>query len=163
MRENSLQIRPGAQQDEEWIFQLFKNTMRDYIDAAWGWEELLQKEGFVTSLPARDFKILTQGGKPIGCFHISQKPDHVVLDMIMVQPDYQRQGHGSYLMKLIKQDASSLGKPLRLSVLKSNPAVSFHEQAGFAVASEDEHSFKMVWVAEAHSTGRDVLEADTIS
>ena len=138
-----LNIRRGDRSDEEWLYQLFKKTMQNYIDAAWGWEELLQKEGFSTSLPARDFTVLELHGRAIACMHLSDKPDHCYLDMILVEPDYQRLGIGSKLIGLAQNRAEELCKPIVLRVLKTNPAVNFHKALGFVTTTEDEHSFEM--------------------
>ncbi len=119
--------------------------MRDYIDAAWGWEELLQKQGFITSLPAKDFSVLEVEGTPLGCIHISQKQDHLLVDMILVEPDFQRQGYGAELMLLAQNEAAQKKLPLHLSVLKTNPAVAFHVECGFSILEEDEHSYRMHW------------------
>lgn len=138
-------LRRGERSDESWLFNLFKSTLQDYIDAAWGWEELLQKEGFVTSLPARGFQILQQGAENIACIHLTDRADHLLLDMIMVEPVQQRQGHGSHLIDWAKRKASETERRIKLSVLKSNPAVLFHQRHGFETVEEDQHSLKMEW------------------
>lgn len=139
------QLRRGERKDESWLFQLFKTTMQDYIDAAWGWEELLQKEGFITSLPAPNFQILHLGDSNIGCIYLSDRDHHLVLDMILVEPDKQKRGHGSRLMDWAKTKAVASWRPIRLSVLKTNPAVQFHLRHGFKTVEEDPHSLKMQW------------------
>ncbi len=143
MDSSILTIRRGENSDAAWLFQLFKKTMQDQIDAAWGWEELLQKEGFTTTLPARGFTILELGKQPIASLHLSKKPDHYILDMILVEPALQRRGFGSKLFTLASEQARNAGLPIQLSVLKTNPAVGFHRHLGFAVIDEDRHSFKM--------------------
>ena len=147
LESTNTKIRRGSEKDEQWLFNLFKATMRDFIDAAWGWEELFQKEGFVTSLPAKNFQILEYEGAAIGCFHITAKEDHLVLDMILVAPEFQRQGFGSQLIALAFSDARKSGQPIRLSVIKTNPAVAFHKAHGFEVVEEDEHCYRMQWSA----------------
>lgn len=143
MTTSNSHIRRGKNSDEAWLFQLFKKTMQDYIDAAWGWEELLQKEGFTTSLPARNFTILELDRQSIACMHLSSKSDHYFLDMILVEPAYQRRGFGSKLFDIAREQARKAELPIQLSVLKTNPAVRFHEHIGFAVIDEDDHSYKM--------------------
>lgn len=143
MTTSNSHIRRGKNSDEAWLFQLFKKTMQDYIDAAWGWEELLQKEGFTTSLPARNFTILELDQQSIACMHLSSKSDHYFLDMILVEPAYQRRGFGSKLFDIAREQARKAELPIQLSVLKTNPAVRFHEHIGFAVIDEDDHSYKM--------------------
>jgi N-acetylglutamate synthase-like GNAT family acetyltransferase len=138
-------LRAGEANDEIWMFDLFRRTMQHYIDEAWGWDELLQREGFLSSLPIRQFQLLESQEQLIGGFHVSEKLDHFLLDMILVEPDHQRQGWGAIMAGEIRRTAEKNQKPVRLSVLKTNPAVDFHYKLGFEEIEQDEHSIKMVW------------------
>lgn len=142
---DSIFLRKGDSADEEWLFNLFRQTMQHYIDSAWGWEELLQREGFTTSLPARGFQVMEVDGTRVGSYHLTEKPDHLLLDMILVEPGLQRRGYGSLLMEQVKQTGAEANKPISLSVLKTNPAVQFHLLCGFEQTEEDEYSLKMAW------------------
>ncbi len=142
-----VQLRGGTPADETWLFELFRSTMQSYIAAAWGWEELLQREGFTTSLPAREFQILEQNGTAIGSYHLKQHPDGLTLNMILVEPRWQRQGFGRIMMQTVQDRARELDLPVRLRVLQSNPAVHFHEHCGFTVVNRDDHSLEMRWMA----------------
>ncbi|MEX0965171.1 MAG: GNAT family N-acetyltransferase [Pseudohongiellaceae bacterium] len=141
----ALLMRRGSSQDEDWLFELFRATMQNYIDKAWGWDELFQREGFVTTLPAKQFQILESEGQAIASYHLSEKSEHLYLDMILVVPQKQRQGYGSRMLEQIKMQSRAQNKPIELSVLKTNPAVTFHAQAGFHLIHEDEHSCRMRW------------------
>lgn len=138
-------FRVGKASDEIWMFDLFRRTMQHYIEAAWGWDEQLQREGFLTSLPIRQFQLLESREQLMGGFHLSEKPDHFILDMILVEPAHQRQGWGTLMAAEIKRTAKRNRKPVRLSVLKTNPAVDFHYKLGFEEIEQDEHSIKMLW------------------
>ena len=141
----SLQLVKGEPGDQEWLYRLFRSTMQEHIANAWGWDEQFQKESFNTSLPASNFQILTEFDNKIGGFHLSGKKDHILLDMILVEPNQQRRGHGRYMMDRIKQEANEQKKPIRLSVLKSNPAIEFHKACGYVTTESDFQSIKMQW------------------
>ena len=138
-------FRNGTSTDENWLFEMFRENLRDYIDEAWGWDELLQHAGFTTSLPARQFTILESDGERVGCFHLSQKPDHILLDMILVAAASQGKGFGTGLMNRIKSRAVALDLPLELNVLSSNPAIGFHRRHGFREISTSGQSVRMRW------------------
>ena len=140
-----LHLRKGLIDDQDWLFDLFRRTMQNYIDKAWGWDELLQREGFITSLPARDFQVLLCDDNRVGSYHLTDKKDHLLLDMILVIPERQHEGFGRFLMERAKEKSRAYNKPLQLSVLKTNPAVQFHLAAGFQLIEEDSHSFRMAW------------------
>ena len=140
-----MEMRRGVIDDQDWLFELFRHTMQNYIDKAWGWDELLQREGFITSLPARNFQILISADQRVGSYHLTEKSDILLLDMILIAPPFQRQGYGRYLMERIKDRSRASAKPVHLSVLKTNPAVQFHLASGFSMHAEDSHSYHMVW------------------
>ena len=142
---DSIIMRRGTHDDEEWLFQLFRQTMQDYIDRAWGWQELLQREGFVTSLPSAGFQILEVNSNPVGSYHITDKKDRLELDMLLVEPLQQRRGYGTLMINQAKDHARQSQKPILLSVLKSNPALQFHLNSGFIQTAADEHSVRMCW------------------
>lgn len=140
-----MHLRKGVIEDQDWLFDLFRRTMQNYIDKAWGWDELLQREGFITSLPVRNFQVLLCNHTKVGSYHLTDKKDHLLLDMMLVTPERQREGFGRYLMDRVKENSRFRDKPVRLSVLKTNPAVKFHRASGFQVIEEDTYSFHMAW------------------
>ena len=142
----NIEFRAGTIKDDEWIFDLFKRTMQHYVESAWGWDELLQKESFKTSLPIKQFELLCIDDEAVGGYHISEKEDHLLLNMILLEPDFQRQGLGGEMLARIKSQAKKLNKTVWQSVLKTNPAVDFHLKAGFKEVKSDKHSIKMIWV-----------------
>ncbi|MFT4862771.1 MAG: GNAT superfamily N-acetyltransferase [Pseudohongiellaceae bacterium] len=141
----ALQLIKGLPDDQEWLYGLFRSTMKQYIASAWGWDEQFQKESFNTSLSAANFRILTEFDTKIGGYHLSEKSDHIMLDMILVEPGRQRQGHGLFMMETIQQEARARKKPIQLSVLKTNPAIAFHKACGYITTETDSHSVKMQW------------------
>lgn len=142
---DSVQLRSGDQGDENWLFELFRTTMQSYIAAAWGWEELVQHEGFITSLPAREFQVLEYKDMAIGSYHLTTNRDALVLNMILVEPKWQRKGFGKIMMQTVQRRASEEEKAVQLRVLQRNPAVQFHKQCGFSIVATDEHSLEMSW------------------
>ncbi len=141
----SLSLRRGLSADEDWLFNLFRSTMQNYIDTAWGWDELLQHEGFTTSLPAKNFQVLDCNSERVGSYHLTDKGDFLLLDMILVEPQMQRRGFGRFMMRQIQECSQAGQKPIELSVLKTNPAIAFHCAVGFTQIEEDKHSVKMRW------------------
>ncbi len=140
---NSLRFRKATRQDMDWLYQTFKLTMQDYIQQTWGWDELLQGHAFHDNLPAASFTIAARNGIDIGAYSVQEKSDHLWLEMVLVLPELQNQGLGSKLLRRAQEAAAAKGKPLRLSVLKVNPAQRFYKRLGFQVTGEDAWSFKM--------------------
>jgi len=140
-----ISFRQGIREDGEWLYQLFRKTMRGYIQQTWGWDELLQKQGFYEALPAHEFKILQLGHADAGAYHLESKKNHMFLNMILLEPDFQNQDLGKLMINCIKQSAMDDRLPLKLSVLKTNPSAGFYQHLGFQSEGEDEHSLKFIW------------------
>jgi len=119
--------------------------MRTYIDKTWGWDELLQKQGFYESLPAHEFMIFQLEEKHAGAYHLDHNEDHFFLNMIFLEPEFQNMGYGKLMINTIKTQARENNIPLKLSVLKTNPSSNFYQHLDFKADGEDEHSLKFSW------------------
>ena len=142
-------IRKGTLADTEWLYSLFRDTNKELIEQSWGWDERLQREAFETILPGDRFTILESNGAAVGGYHIEIKPEHIWLELIIVEPGHQNQGLGSHLLDQIKENSKREGLPIKLSVLRINPASTFYSNRGFSTESEDEHSLKLIWRPES--------------
>lgn len=137
-------MRQGEPADMDWLYQTFKRTMQSFIKETWGWDELLQEHSFYENLPAKSFSIATLDGD-VGALNLREKEDHLWLEMVLVLPDYQRQGIGRFMLEYAQRQARKAKKPLRLSVLKLNPARGFYRHMGFEQSDFDQWSYKMQW------------------
>ncbi len=145
---NIPRLRKAARSDMDWLYATFKQTMQSYIERTWGWNELFQQHGFLDNLPPGSFVILRDAGEDVGACSILQKPDHLWLEMVLVVPQRQRQGLGAELVRHAQAVAGAQGKPLRLSVLKINPAQQFYLKQGFVCYAEDAWSLKLQWLPD---------------
>ena len=141
----ALNTRAGCRDDTEWLYQLFKETNSGFIETSWGWDELLQRESFFSSLPGSGFTILEKDGEPVGGFNLVKKKDHLWLELLIIKPQWQGKGFGTVLLDEAKSTAKKIGLPIKLSVLKNNPAADFYLEREFTVDSDDSKSIKMTW------------------
>lgn len=138
-------FRRATRADMDWLYALFRTTMREYIEATWGWDELFQHHGFHDNLPPSSFTVAAVNDVEAGACSVLQKRDHLWVEMVIVDPRYQRRGLGGELISRAQQRASESEQPLRLSVLKVNPARHFYDRLGFRETHEDQWSVKMEW------------------
>lgn len=129
----------------DWLYETFKTTMSDFIAMTWGWNELFQQHSFHDNLPPASFVIARVNKDDVGAYSILEKNDHLWLEMIIVLPLHQRKGLGRTLLERAQKTATTRQKPLRLSVLKLNPAHDFYTHLGFSSNDEDQWSVKMEW------------------
>jgi len=138
-------IRQAGISDEAWLYALYCSTMRAHIEKTWGWVDEFQENGFKTNLHPAKFKIVVVNGEDVGAYLVNDVSDHYWLEMLLVAPEIQKCGLGTAIVSSLQHASTKGGKPLRLSVLKVNPAKAFYSRMGFHVYDEDDAFFKMAW------------------
>lgn len=144
-KRDAISMRQGDPADMDWLYRTFKLTMQGFIAQTWGWDELMQEHSFYHNLPAKTFAIAATGDGDAGALNLREKADHIWLEMVIVLPEYQRRGIGRLLLEYAQRQARKAHKPLRLSVLKLNPAHEFYRHMGFEQSAVDQSSYKMQW------------------
>lgn len=130
----ALTLTPAIATDGEFLYHLTEETMRGYAEATWGvWNEQSVRE--FTDKAARDgsFQIISQDGVTVGAVRIERSAGYIQLDQLYVAATHQRRGIGTEIVRALMAEARSARKPLRLRVLKVNPARAFYQRLGFAV------------------------------
>lgn len=133
----------------DWAYQIFKRVMQSYIKKTWGWNELFQRHSFQENLPASGFTIISLSGVDIGGYCLKNKPDHLYLEMLLIDSEWQRKGYGTQVIQQLLLQAQAEGLPIKLSVLKNNPAFEFYQTLGFVVENEDCFRYQL---ASSHQT-----------
>src|SRR5690606_24008451 len=82
--------------------------------------------------------IIMIDGEPIGCFRLERYGNYDSLDYVALLPAFQRRGIGTALIRKVMASAAVRGVPVRLSVLKANPARELYERLGFEVTGWDD-------------------------
>jgi ribosomal protein S18 acetylase RimI-like enzyme len=89
--------------------------------------------------------VIEVDGEPAGSIRSVVEDDHVFLAGIELLPTYQNRGIGTALITAEIARARSLGKLLRLQVLRTNHrARALYERLGLRVIGEDEIRYFMV-------------------
>ena len=68
---------------------------------------------------------VTMGNKTIGFYVIKQKDDHMLLDHLYIDPDFQGFGLGSNMLSRIKTVTIEYKPPIRSGALKNSRANEF--------------------------------------
>lgn len=100
------------------------------------------------SQPRVDNKIILLSGRPVGRMLIDRTTSPIVLRDIALLTGYRNAGIGSRLIKELMAEAASAGKPIKLHVVATSPAVRLYERLGFR-SSGDEAGvayLEMKWV-----------------
>ena len=139
------QFRYGTAADKSWLYDLYCETMKPYIEATWGWNESFQLQVFGNNLEPTRWQIVNDGQHDVGGFVLKEEADHFCLEMIIITPTYQKNGIGRVIVNLIKQHASEDQLPIRLSIIKANPLIPFYQKLGFRQYDEDTDFYKFEW------------------
>jgi ribosomal protein S18 acetylase RimI-like enzyme len=77
----------------------------------------------------------------VGALKYRESENWLEVVQLQIHPDYQGKGIGNKVMRKMLNVAGV--KPVRLSVLKSNPAKKLYDRLGFVVTGEDEYEYHM--------------------
>jgi len=140
-------LRPATEADEDFLFELFASTRRDefkvlladeaQLEALVKMQFNLQRRQYEAGYPEADHKIILRDGQPIGRLFVDESDREFTLVDIALLPEHRNSGIGTYLIQQLLSRAANKEKPVRLHVVKSNPARRLYERLGFSLASED--------------------------
>ena len=122
------------------MWRLHNAALKDYVTQTWGWDEDWQKRNFAENFKPEKAKIIVFGEKEIGYWEVSEKETETVLISIRLLPEYQNRGIGTEIIKDLLSDSR---KPVRLQVLKVNPAQKLYKRIGFEIFDETDTHFLM--------------------
>ncbi len=143
VREAALGFRPATAADGEFLYQLHRAAMMEYVRQTWGWDEEWQQRYFWQHFDPTAGQIVRFQGRDIGIVSIVEQPDCVFISEIEILPEYQRRGIGTAILRSTLDRARRLGKPVALQVLKVNPARALYERMGFTVCGETATHWQM--------------------
>jgi ribosomal protein S18 acetylase RimI-like enzyme len=137
-------LRPTTEDDRGFLFALHRETLREYVDAVWGWDEDDQRRRFDEGFDPGQMQIIVEDAADIGYVRVLHRPDELFLAAIELAPTWQNRGIGSAIVRSLLDDARCEGKPLGLGVLRSNPrALRLYERLGLVVVEEADTHFRM--------------------
>ncbi|MDH5231463.1 MAG: GNAT family N-acetyltransferase [Gammaproteobacteria bacterium] len=142
---NQMTMTQATEADETWLFDLYQRCLKSYIESTWGWDEVVQKQYFLGPLHPSLFKIISVQQQNVAVYLVKQKNDHIWLEMLLVEPAWQRKGIGSFVMEELKQQAKQQQQSIKLSVIKVNPVIGFYKKHGFTIIARDDATFQLCW------------------
>jgi ribosomal protein S18 acetylase RimI-like enzyme len=149
----ALTLRPAENDDDAFLFSLY-SVVRLAEVAAWGWSEAQQEAflrmqfngqqaGYKRAYPGAAHSIILRDGEPIGRLFVARKDGGLRLVDISILPEHRSAGSGAALIRGLQEEAEREGIPLRLQVMKNNPALRLYERLGFKVIEDAGAYFQM--------------------
>jgi len=134
----------AARADEERLFALHRDAMRDYVEETWGWDEAWQRSFFTqTFAPARHALIMRReaafslGHTLVGRICLTRHWRRVFLRDIELVAAERNRGLGTAIVSAILELARARRQAVELLVLKCNPAQRLYARLGFAIVADD--------------------------
>lgn len=131
-----ISLRLGTSEDSDFLYDLHRAAMQQYVAQTWGWDEAWQWNYFQQHFNPAECQIITFEGKDVGVLSVRNRETEVLLKFIEVLPEYQNQGIGTAVIKSVLEEARHTGQPVGLQVLKVNPARSLYERLGFLTTGQ---------------------------
>ena len=137
-------LRASQSVDAEFFYSITEQTMRPHVLAAGGtWEEERRRKESAEDAICPGTSVILVGTVEAGILAVERSPSEIQLQTLYLLPSFQGLGVGSLLVSSLQQEASRRRIPLRLQVLKANPAKGFYEHLGFSIEEETEYFFHM--------------------
>lgn len=110
-----------------------------------------REAGYRASYPEADDLVVLWNGASVGRLLIDRSGSELRVVDVVLLPAARGQGIGGAAMGSVQREARSSGRPVRISVLRDNPARRLWERLGFRVVADDgeQPHVAMEWVPEA--------------
>jgi GNAT superfamily N-acetyltransferase len=119
--------RAASWNDLEWLEPFYESIMRPYFELTNKWDSTKFREYFEPSIT----NIIQADGIDIGMIKVEERANCIYLGDIQIHQSYRNKGIGTSLIKSVIQSAVIANKPVRLRVLKGNPAKELYLRLGF--------------------------------
>ena len=149
-------LRPVDPDDEDFLYELFCQTLGDdltTLDAAQRAAILriqfkAQLHTYSAQFPRADHQIIMLDDRVIGRVLVERtEAEHCGVDIALL-PEYRSGGIGTMLIQELLDEAAGAGKPFRISVVRTNPALHLYDRLGFKTTGESLTHFMLEWVSE---------------
>ncbi|HJV63527.1 MAG TPA: GNAT family N-acetyltransferase [Albitalea sp.] len=137
-------LRPAQEEDVPFLLRLRELAMDPHHRAA----GIVQTPAEMVQRVRNFFdeaQVVEVGGAPVGLWKLHREPAQWWVIQVQLMPAFQGLGIGASLVRGLLDEAHAAGVPVKLKVLKSNPARRLYERLGFVIAADEGHGDEMVW------------------
>jgi ribosomal protein S18 acetylase RimI-like enzyme len=149
----NLKLFPFSAEHQEFLYRLYASTrQQEFAPLGWPPAQLdvflrmqfnNQQNWYKAAYPDAEHQVILGDGEPIGRILVNRTPDFFLLVDIALLPEYQKRGVGAKYLRELLEQSEKAGVPVRLQVLKNNPALRLYKRLGFIKTGEDELYLQM--------------------
>jgi GNAT superfamily N-acetyltransferase len=134
--QRDIDFREATSADADFIYRVVETTMRSYVEQVWGsFSEDYSRKNIAETIAAKKYAIIQYQGEDIGAISVERHPDFIQLSQLYILASHQNKGIGTALVRELICESRESRKPVRLRVIKGNPARRLYEREGFQVSS----------------------------
>jgi ribosomal protein S18 acetylase RimI-like enzyme len=127
------QLRRAQTADYQFLYNLHRATIQEYVAEIWGWDEAWQQAHFQEKFDPAMCEIIQFDGRDVGTLQLEERADELFLALIEILPEYQGRGIGAAVIQDILVQAEQRDVSVTLRVLRNNPARALYERLGFTI------------------------------
>ena len=147
-------LRSASAADATFIYAVNELTLRPHVEAVsrkWATAKMHEKCAHDALDP--NTRIIQVEGVDCGVFNLEIGPTEIWLHSMLLLAEFQRRGIGRYLLQGALAQAMARGIPIRLIVMRANPARWYYEGFGFTVCEEADQYFAMQMIPAVREGG----------
>lgn len=137
--------RPALAGDFDFCRALYFSSMRPLLEALGAWDEEKAETAFKEYFKPEEIRIVLVDGKEVGWIQVSETENEIHLDQIHLNEEVRGKGIGTKLVRETMANARSIGKPVLLSLLRGNRAITLYRRLGFKPNGSDRTKLHMRW------------------
>ena len=139
----------STDEDKDLVYNILKAASEIYAIKTWGrWKEETQRANFDENFDCANVRIIQMEKSDIGFISTIISEDEIFLDELNILPEFQRLGVGTLLIEKLIEEASRKDIPIKLHVLKVNPACLLYDRLGFEFTGGTRSHYHMEWRRE---------------
>ena len=141
-------LRQAVAADRDWLWDTKTRCLRAYIEQTYGaWDEDTQSARFDATFIPEEIRIISLDGRDAGFTAVRHDPDVILLFNLMIAPEFQNRGLGTAVLRDLLAEAQARHLPVKLQVMKVNPARHLYERVGFTAVPAEEipTHYRMIW------------------
>lgn len=148
-------LRPGSASDFSVAAVIYFRAMGETLQRTVGSNPEDQAALLLALWDLGGIRIIVAAGREIGWIQVARAEAAVFVRHFCIDPDYQRLGIGSQVLRHVIDEAWASGEAVTLGVVKGSPARRFYERLGFRATHADLHHHYMRREAAPSSTPAD--------
>jgi len=140
-------LRRAHESDAEFARLTHHAAYRDVVERQFGaWDEVQQDGFFFAQWDPAATEVILDDGHPSGYCCVERRGDDIHLRELVVHPDRQGRGIGTWLVEELQREAAEVSIPVRLGTFHKNRALQLYRRLGFTEINATDTHVLMEWV-----------------